>query len=164
MDLRDNCNVQAALTPKDLAAAAQAGKWISMKMYNHIEIYVIKAAGASGEPPTLTVEQGTDVSGTAAKALNFTRYTRRTHASDVTTIGTPTVTDVAAVNTLTLAAGNTEELLVFEFDASNLDTANSFDCLRVKFADVGATAQFCAIIYRLTGCKGDPKQQSAIVN
>jgi len=149
--------------PVNLAAAAYASGFVSLKMFNHIEIIFIKAVGASGEPPTLTILQALNVSGGTPKALNFTKYTRKTGA-DVTAVGLPTVTTKSSGNTLALAAGNTEELIVIEFDASELDVANGYDCVGVTIADVGDTAQWGTVLFRLSEPRYDAALSNPIVN
>jgi len=164
MDMRDSMLFHTGLQPTNLAAAAANSAWVSLKNFNHIQIVINKGPGAAGEPPTFSFKQATTVTGTNSKALTYTKYTRKSHATDAALVTVPTVVTVAAASTLVLAAGDTGELLVFEFDAQNLDAQNGFDCLRVEINDPGATAQTCAITYVLTECRGDPKVMTLIAN
>ena len=155
MDKKDDSVYVGAMVPQDTASAALNSDWVSMKYFNHAEIIIVKAAGAVGEAPTITLKQATAIAGTGSKALNFTSYTRRT-AADITSTSIPTKTTQAATNALTLAAGNTQEVIVIEFDAQNLDAHNGFNCFRVEFGDVGTTAQLAAVVVRLSECGYNP--------
>ena len=55
--LAETFQVAAGFVLLDLAAAAQAGDWVSLKNFHHLAIVLLKAAGAAGEIPTITVEQ-----------------------------------------------------------------------------------------------------------
>lgn len=162
--LAEEMQIAAGFVPSDLAAAAQSGDWVSMKNHRHLAILVIKAAGSATEPATLTVEQATDVSGTTAKALNFTRADVK-RGTDLFTIGQFTKVTQPSGNTLAMdgTAGNTQVLALVEFNAEDLDGENGYDCVRAKFADVGTTAQLCSIIYLLDGARYTPPP-SAIVD
>lgn len=152
--------------PVDMAAAANDGDWISLKNYNHVEIIVVKAAGAAGEPATLTLEQATDVSGAGAKALPFTRLYVK-NGADLQAVGLFTQVTQASANTYSPGAGtgNQQGLWVVEFDAQDLDVAGGFDCLRARVADVGVTAQIGTVLYRLSEPRfGQAQNLSAIVN
>jgi hypothetical protein len=149
MNQRDISQYSPAFTPADASAANVVGPWFSLKNFNHIEFILNKAAGASGEPPTYTFEQAQDAAGTGAKALNFPQYSIK-NAADLSAV-TAGYTNVAVspvANTITPAAGNTQNLLVVEFDAQNLDVANGFSFARVRIPDVGATAQLVSGIVR----------------
>lgn len=144
-----------AIVPVNLATAANNGDWVSLKNYQHLAVYVLKGAGASGEPPTITMKQATDVSGTSAKALNFTTIYTKNNA-DVTTVGTFTKVTQAAGNTYAPAAGDTQGLYLIEFNAEDLDTENGFDCVQVSIPDVGSTSQIGAAWYVLSGPRYTP--------
>lgn len=152
MKFTEQHQVAAGFVPSDLAAAAQAGDWVSLKHYNHLTIVLFKAAGAVGEIPTITVQQAQDVAGTGAKALNFTRVDVK-NGADLFTIGQFTKVTQAAANTYALAAGNTQAIVVIELDAHDLDLANNFDCVRATLNDVGVTAQLGAVLYLLSGAR-----------
>lgn len=150
--LTETAQIAAAIVPVNLATAANAGDWVSLKGYGHVAIVVFKAAGGAGEPPTVTVEQAQDVSGTGHKALNFTRVDAKNGAA-LTAIGEFTKVTQAAANTYALAAGDTQALYVIEFDAAELDLANGFDCVQASIADVGAAAQVGCALYILTDAR-----------
>lgn len=146
----------ALMLPQDAAAGNVISPWISFKNFNHIEFLLIKGAGASGEPPTVTFEQAKDASGTGAKALNFPQYSIL-NAADITAVTAYTDVAVSPVaNTITPAAGNTQVMVMVEFDAANLDVVNGFGFVRVRIPDVGATAQLVAAIAVLSEGRYSP--------
>lgn len=150
MKLTEMMQFAAGFVPSDLAAAAQAGDWVNLSEYQGCAIVLLKAAGAVGEIPTITVQQATDVTGTGAKALNFTRIDVK-NGADLFAIGQFTKVTQAAANTYAIAAGNTQVLYVIDIDARDLDLANRFNCIRASFNDVGATAQLGALLYLAYG-------------
>jgi hypothetical protein len=153
MNQRDLALYVSAFLPQDLAAGNVLGRWISLANYNHIEFIVHKAAGASGEPPTLTFEQAQDSAGTGAKALNFPQYSQQ-NAADITTLTGYTNVTQTPTNTVTPAAGNTQSLTMVEFDAQNLDVTNNYKFVRARIPDVGTTAQLAGCIARLSEARG----------
>lgn len=150
MRLCENNQIAIGFVPVNLATAANDGDYISLKNYKHVAVIFIKAAGASGEDPTLTIQQATAVAGTGAKALNFTTiYVKQ--GSDLQAIGTFTKTTQTAANTYTEAtAGEEQAIWVVEFDADELDVDGGFDCINASIADVGDTSQIGTIIYLLS--------------
>jgi hypothetical protein len=149
MKLVEQAQIAAGFVPVDMAAGANNGDWISLKDYNHLTILFYKAAGASGEPPTITVQQATDNAGAGAKALNFTEVWTKNNA-DVQTVGQFTKVTQAAANTYALAAGNTQAIVAIEIDGDMLDVDGGFDHVRATVADVGITAQVGCILYILS--------------
>jgi hypothetical protein len=149
MWLTEEFQIVPAAAPSDLAAAAVTGDWVSLKNYAHAALVVNKGAGASGEPPTFTIRQATDVSGTSAKNANVVTRIDVKSAADITTVGQFTKVTQAAAATYTPAAGNTQAVYVIEFDSDQLDINNGFDCIQVNVADVGATAQLASMVWML---------------
>lgn len=139
-----------SVAPASMAGAALNLPWISLKNYAHVAVVLIKAAGAVGEPPTITLQQATAVAGTGAKALSVVNRVDVKSGADITTIGQFTKVTQAAAATYVPAAGNTQAIYVIEFDSDLLDLANGFDCFRATIASVGATSQIGALLYILT--------------
>lgn len=150
MRLCEENQIAIGVVPINLAAGANNGDWVSLKLYKHLTIIVIKGAGASGEDPTLTLLQATAVAGTNSKALNFTDiYVKQ--GADLTTIGQFTKTTQAAANTYTSATSGEEQAIwAVEIDADQLDVDNGFDCVQAAIADVGNTSQIGTILYILS--------------
>lgn len=149
--LVENAQIAAAILPVNLATAVNNGDWVSLKNYGHVAIVVIKDGGTAAEDPSFTVRQATDVAGTGAKALNFTRVDKK-QAADVQTVAQFTKVTQAASNTYAGDGTSAEDemIVVIEFDADELDTENGFDCVQLQIPDVGAAAQLAAAIYILT--------------
>lgn len=163
--LGEEVQIAAGFLPVNMATAANNGDWVSLKNYRHLAIVFYGDGGGAAEPATITVQQATDVSGTSAKALNFTTVFRKQNA-DVQTVGQFTKVTQSAANTYALgsgANGDLESIVVIEFNAEDLDSDGGFDCVRATVADVGSTAQLGALLYILTGPRITPPP-SAIVD
>lgn len=130
------------IQPVNLATAGAAAVYLAMKGYHKVILYFQKAAGAVGEPPTITLTQATSIAGAGAKALNFdTIYLKS---------GDPTAPDFTKTaktnnNTYAPAAGNTDDVYAIVIDSDKLDVTNGFDCIGVAISDPGATAQLCSV-------------------
>jgi hypothetical protein len=156
-------NVVSAFVPVNLATAGAVGDVVSMKNFDKCSIIILNAAGGVGEDPIVTVEQATDVTGAGAKAVNFTRYAIKNGAA-LTSVGTYTVTTMAAGNTVTLS-GADQVVLVIDIEGDMLDVDNGFDCIRVSVSDPGATAQLGCGLYALSNPRfGKSGNVSAIVD
>jgi hypothetical protein len=149
--LTEEGQLVVAIVPIDLASGANNGDWVSMKGYTDLDIIVVTDAGTASEDPVLTVRQATDVAGTSAKALNFTRVDSKVGAQ--TGIGQFTKNTQAAANTYTdLVSGEAENLFVIHIRGEELDLANGFDCVQFQLPDTGATAgKFGCALYYLSG-------------
>lgn len=155
--LAEELQIAVGFVPSDLAAAAQSGDWVSMKLFNHVCVKAVRAAGSATEPATLTIEQAQDATGAGAKALNFTRADVK-RGADLQTIGQFTKVTQASGNTLAMdgTTGNSQVMALVEFNDEDLDVEGGFTFLRAKFADVGTTAQLCYLEYILTDPRYTP--------
>jgi hypothetical protein len=163
-DLVGYVEIVPVIVPVDASVAANNGDWISLKGYAHATFVVFKGAGASGEPPVLTLQQATDVAGTGVKALAFEKILAKS-AADITTVGQFTEVTQTAAGTYTPAAGNVQAMYVIEVEATTLDLANSFDCVRLNVPDVGSTAQLVSAFAILSGPRyGSKPMPSAIAD
>lgn len=150
--LAETAQIVPAIIPVDLSTAANNGDWVSLKNFDRCTIVVFKAAGTAGDDPVITLRQAQDVSGTGAKALNFTRVDYKT--GTLTAVGAYTTATQAAANTYTDAASaEVQGLFLVEVQSENLDTNNGFDCLQVQIPDVGANAQLGCALYILRGAR-----------
>lgn len=131
--------IESAIVPIDLATGANNGDWISMKNYRKALVVLFADAGTAGEDPVFTLQQASDVSGTGAKALNFTTVYEK--VGTLTGVAAWTRVTQTAANTYTnTVSGEAENLIVVEVDAAELDVDNGFDCIRLQIPDTGATA------------------------
>jgi hypothetical protein len=143
----EQAQIISGFVPVNLATAANAGDWVSMKQFQRLVILFFAAAGTAGDDPTLTVEQASAVAGTGAKALTFTRIDTW-QGADLTAVGTPTTVAQTAANTYTDAtSAEVQKIWVVEIDAADLDVDNGFDCVRGSIADVGTNAQIGCLLY-----------------
>jgi hypothetical protein len=147
--LLEKMQIVSGIIPVDLETAANNGDWVDMKNYARCAIVVFKAAGTAGDDPVITVQQASDVVGTGAKALNFTRVDSKQGAQ--TGIGQFTKTIQAAANTFsndTLA--ESQALIVIDIDQNDLDINGGFSCVQVSIPDAGAAgAQIGCALYIL---------------
>lgn len=163
--LVEECAIVMAIVPVDSQTGANNGDWVSMKGYDRLTILVLKAAGVAGDDPVLTVKQASDVSGTGAKALNFTRVDAKVGAQ--TGIGGFTKNTQVAGNTYTDAvSAEAQGLFAIEFKSEDLDVNNGFDCVQLSVPDTGAGgAQLLTALYLLRGARyGGASLPSAIVD
>ncbi len=136
--LNDFAQIVSAIVPVDLATASNPGDYVTLKDYHRCAVVVQAAAGTAANDITVTMQQATDVSGTGAKALDFTRVDVK-QGADVQAIAQFTEVTQAAGNTYTSDTNGEEELIyVFEFLAEDLDIDNDFDCLNVTVSQAGA--------------------------
>ena len=163
----DTCQIVSGFVPVDLQAAANTGDVVSLKNYNRLTVIFFKAIGTAGDDPVLTFEQGTDVAFGTNKALATIDEYWSKQGALLTAVGTFTRVSQTAGSTVTLDATSAEEqgLYVFEINASDLDVANSYDCVRVTVADVGGNAQLGCMLYVLSGPRyAGATMSSAIVD
>lgn len=161
--LPEEMQLAIGFVPVDLKTAANAGDYVSLKNYRHVDIVFIAAAGDAAEPPTITLEQASAVAGTGVKALAIPRGVYIKDGADLQTIGTFTKVAATTSNTYALAAGNTQKIVVIPLNAEDLDADGGFDCLRASVADVGAVAQLGTLFYLLSSPRYTPPP-SAIVD
>ncbi len=136
--------------PVDLAVAGLTGDFVSLSNYNHVAILYSAGVGAAGQDPTITVQQATSNAGAGAKPLTFTELYQK-EAVDIQTVGQFTKITQAAANTyISLTGGESEQVILIEFDAAALDVDNGFDHVQVAVDDPGATTKLAVCHYLLT--------------
>jgi len=149
--LIDNLKFVTGCNPAALTSTAGDGDYVSMKDYAHLTIVltVLNATTVTGGAVTLL--QATDVAAGSAKALAFTKMWANTD-----TAASDTLTETAVTsNTFTTSTTNSKPLkYVIEIEATDLDTANGFDCVRI---DVASMANAVGNVeYILSGAKEKP--------
>lgn len=153
--LVERAQICAGFGPVDTSAAANNGDWVSMKDFDSCAIIFFKGAGTAGDDPTLTLKQATDVSGTGAKALNFSRVDYK--QGTLTSLGTFTTAMQAPANTyLDATSAENAGIYVVEVKSDDLDVNNGFDCVQFSVADIGTNAQLGAALYLLRGARYNP--------
>lgn len=155
--LGEEANLTIGIVPIDLAAGANAGKFVSMKGYGYLHIIIVKEAGATAEGPIWKLEQATAVAGTSAKALGIKHGIYSKNLADVSTVAAftklaPSGTDLDTHDMS--AAGDTQAIIAISVKAEDLDHENGFDCVGLKCADTGATTgQLGTVLYMLTDAR-----------
>lgn len=136
--LIEQLGLECAAVPIDTTGAAVTGDYYCLKYYNHITFIIQQGAWAGGTP-AVTLKQATAVAGTGEKALSFLYYW-----SQVALTGTGYTRTAVTSDTFNLTAtANTTTIL--EVEASDLDLANGFDCVRVGIATPGSNADLIAV-------------------
>jgi len=149
-----NFNIVEGFQPVDTQSGANTGDWFSMKLYNHVAVVYMNAAGGlGGDDSTLTITQATSVGGGGAKALNFTDIMVKQAATNLQGTGSFTHVTQTAANTYTDADSAEEALIwVVEFDAADLDVDNGFCFVRGAVNDTGAGGTQPGVLYYI-GCE-----------
>lgn len=125
--------------------------YVSMKGYQRCQIIISIADGTNVTGSTITLKQATAVAGTSEKALAFTRMLANT---DYVASKTMTETAVTSNTFTTQTTDSKDSLYIIDVDASDLDVANGFDCLRVDGTGHAATAsRGCVVLYNLYGAR-----------
>lgn len=153
-----------AFVPVDMSSAANNGDWVSLKNFGRCSIVLFKAAGTAGDDPILTVRQATDVSGTSAKALNFTRVDSK--VGTLTGVGSFTANSQTAANTYTdTVSAEAQGIFVIDITSDMLDVSNGFDCVQFQVPDIGSNAQLGCAFYILSEPRyGGGGLKSAIID
>lgn len=155
----EQITIVSAFTPVDLSTGANTGDWVALANYGRVLVVLAAAAGAAGEPPTMTFNQATDTTGAGSKALTMTGPAyHKTAATDLTGTANFTAATITAASTFSPdTVGSKAKLWCVEIRASQLDVANGFKAVQLTVADVGATAQLGYAFYVL----GEPRDPRA---
>lgn len=125
--------------------------YVSMKGYSRCQIIISIADGTTVTGSTITLQQATAIAGTNEKPLAFTRMLANT---DYAASKTMTETAVTSNTFTTQTTNSKDSVYIIDVDASDLDVANGFDCIRVDGTGHAATAsRGVVVIYNLYGAK-----------
>lgn len=125
--------------PKNYTGAASTDKYVSMKLYGRLMIFIQTGAWAGGTA-AVTLKQATAVAGTAAKTLAFSWVWINTAAAPDTFVKTAVTSNTFNLDTANL-------LYVIEVVDSDLDVGNGFDCVALDVASPGSNADFYGAMY-----------------
>ena len=128
-------------------AAGRSSSYVSMKYYRKC-LLVIGITQGNAATIALTPQQATAVAGTSAKALS--QNCRIWSNLDAAT--NDTLTARTAAKSYTTDAGTTNKTVIFEIDAAELDSANSFDCIGFTTGASNA-ANITSGVAILSGCR-----------
>lgn len=133
MRLVDKVKFVTACPPAALTSTAGDGDYISMKNFDHLTIVILVDNATTVTGGAVTLKQATAVAGTGEKALAFTKMWANVDTGASDTLVETTVSS----NTFTTATTDNKNLMyVIEVEATDLDTANGFDCIRIDVASM----------------------------
>jgi len=122
-------------------------KYVSLKGYAKCQIILVLGDGTSLTAADITLQQATAVAGTNEKPLGFTRMLANVD------YGTAQVMAETAVTGNTFKTQTTDSknsMYIIDVNASSLDVAGGFDCLRLDATAHAATAsRGCVVLYNL---------------
>lgn len=132
---------------------ARTGRVVSMRNYRRMGVLLYKGIGTAGDDPTITILQGTDIAFGTNKALTFTTLWVKQDLTKLSDVAQWTKITQTAANTYTEAtSAESAALWWIEFQQSDLDIANGYDCIRASIGDVGTNSQIGCVLY----IGGDP--------
>lgn len=117
--------------------------YVSMKGYDRLTIVIAVDNATTVTGGAITLKQATAVAGTSEKALAFTKMWQNIDTGAADTLAETAVTS----NTFTTDTTNDKNLLyVIEVNASDLDVASGFDCVRVDVLLMASAVGFVQYI------------------
>ena len=127
-----------ACEPKNYSGIAATAKWVSLKNYGRLYIWII--TGVMAAAAAVTVRQSTVVAGTSSKAVTFTEFYH-----DETTSGT--LVKETCSSTFDIDTANKQYII--PIDPAQLDVGNGFDCVTVAVASPGVAIDIYSVAYIL---------------
>ena len=127
-------------------------RWVSLKNSSKLVIFIQVQNGETVTGSALTLLQAKTVTGTGSKTLALTKVYATLDTEDAS-MGDTLVETSVSNNTFTPDTTDDKSLLyVIEVDATQLDVANGYDCVRVGTADADATVVgIMGLLYPVTG-------------
>jgi len=122
--------------------------YVSMKGYDKLTIVIAVDNATTVTGGAVTLKQATAVAGTSEKALEFDKMWVNL---DTAAAESFTETAVTSNTFTTLTTDNKNALYVIELSASDLDSANGFDCVRVDVLLMANAVGF--VQYILSGAR-----------
>lgn len=141
--LTDKVKIVTGCAPAALTSTAGDGDYVSLKGYKKCTIVISILNGSTVTGGAITLLQAQAVAGTGAKALGFATALRNIDCAAADALASFAVSS----DTFTTDTTNSKQLLyVIDVDATSLDQANGFDCLRVD-STLMANAVGCALYF-----------------
>ncbi len=141
--------------------------YVSAKGYRRVAILLMVDKDSTGATSAITMNQATAVAGTSAKA--FTGFTARsivdaasgTLGGTITAVGDTLATTTVTSGTFTTATtASKNALYIIEFNSSDLDGANNFDCFNVGLGDSSSSTH---VVITAVYILHDPRYADAAV-
>lgn len=144
--------IEVGQVPLDITGAGTATDWFTMKDCQYIAFKIVTGAWAGGTA-AVTVKQATDVSNSLSdsKAVSLDYYYIKGIAD------TSWTRTAITSNTFNLSAAS--KIIMLYVNASDLDVANGFDCVRVDIATPGSNAD---LVY--VEAQAVPRYQGSAIN
>lgn len=135
--------------------------YVSLKGYYRCAVVISVLNGTTVTGSAITLKQASAVANTGEKALAFSTMKANTDCAASDALTDTTVTS----NTFTTGTTNSKQLLyVIDVKDTDLDVANSFDCIRAGTGDAAnTTLSVMYYLYPAKFAKSDPRP-SAIVD
>lgn len=144
--LDEQCKIVTGLAP--ITPSTSTPDYVSLKGYERCSITIHVDNGATVTGSAITVKQATAVAGTGEKAVAFSRMLANVDTGATDTLVETTVTS----NTFTTDTTDNKNLLyVIDIQASDLDVAGGFDCIRAGTAN--AVNAVTSVLYHLYPAK-----------
>ena len=144
--LVEGAKIVVGCPPAARATTAGDGDYVSLKNYRRCTMILSVDNATTVTGGAITLLQATDVSGTSAKALAFTKMWANTDVAAGEALTETAVTN----NTFTTSTTDNKNLLyVIEVTSEMLDVAGGFDCVRIDSASMANAVG--SVIYILDG-------------
>lgn len=142
--LSEQCKIVTGFAPA--TPSTSTPDYVSLKGFQKFTAIIIVDNGNTVTGSAITLKQATAVAGTGEDVLAFTKAWR-----NIDTAASDTLTEfTVSSNTFTTDTTNAKNLLyVIEVDASELNVAGGYDCVRVGTGDAANTV--LSVIYILSG-------------
>ncbi len=154
--------VKPVLALAPILPSSSTPDYVSLKNFARFTAIIAQDNATTVTGSAITLKQATAVAGTGEKALAFTKmYT----VANIATTDLLVETAVTSDTFTTDATNAINSLYVIEVEASELDVANDFDCIRVGTGD--AVALVLSVTYLLWPSRYATKainQPSAIID
>ena len=153
----DNHDIVQAFLPVDLQTA-QTGDYVNLSAWGHVTVVFCSALGTAADDAVVNCQQADTNAGGNVKDLNIStspvKVFQKQAATDLTAVTKWTAADgsVTGGNTFDEDGTSAEEsqLVIIEFDTSELDVANGFNHMRITVDDTGGAAQLGCAFYILS--------------
>lgn len=134
-----------------LATTVGDAKYVSLKNYAAMEVWIAIADGTTITACDVTMKQATAVAGTNEKALGFSTVWKAVDLGSSQTLIETAVTN----NTFATQTTNSKDsLYVINITPDMLDVDGGFDCVRMDGANHAATSsRGCTVWYVLKGAR-----------
>ena len=137
-------DVVIGLTPVNMGAANNGGKWSDVRGFERVAILLVKGAGTAGQDPQFEVHQARTATGTGRADFDFTRVYTKTGTT--ANGGDWSVVNQAASHTYQ-DDESAEVIGIIGVDVETNMLRDGYHYIRIEVPDTGAASQLGAAIY-----------------